>query len=62
MNRVKGVCVIKYLCNATLNCTFLFIRLVRLDGGLLKILMSCHSSENMRGWQLVYVADTYSLC
>jgi hypothetical protein len=50
---VKGV--FKYLFKATLNCVCLFIRLLRFDGRLLKILMSAHYAlfEDMKVWQLV---------
>jgi hypothetical protein len=40
----KKECVFNYLFNVTLNCAILFIRLLRLDGSLLNILML----ENMK--------------
>jgi hypothetical protein len=46
----KNECVIKYLFNATLNCSFLCVRLVRLDCRLSKIFIQHNkqSFENMR--------------
>jgi hypothetical protein len=48
--------VFKHLFNATLNCDFLFIRLLRFDDRLLKVLMPAQYAlfENMKGWQVVY--------
>jgi hypothetical protein len=49
--------VFKYLFNA-----FLFIRILRFDGWLLKIFMSAQYAlfENMKGWQLVCEDVPYS--
>jgi hypothetical protein len=56
--------MLKYLFNATLNGAFLFIRLLRLGGRLLYILMLEWYAlflGNVKSWHLVYEDGAYSL-
>jgi hypothetical protein len=57
-------CVVKYHFGATLNRAFSFIRYLRSEGRLLKILIQHNMpfSESMRGWQLVYEDSVCVLC
>jgi len=51
-----NMCVLKCLLNATLNCVFAFLKLVRINGKIMKDLSyhKRHFFENMKGWHFFY--------
>jgi hypothetical protein len=48
----QSECKFKHLCSATLNCVFSFIRLMRLDGRLLKMLMPAQYVLFLITWEV----------